>query len=118
MATVLAAALSLLSGYLLTDALDCRRATLSALLLKLSLATGFGLGISSVVFFLARMGRTEHFVRIDLLFLAAICVFYRLVRFRSHPSIAPEIPIPDISLLPRLRYPLVAAFLVTFVAAI
>ena len=59
----LAAAISLASGYLLVAfGWPRSKTSLSAWLMKLSLAAGFGVGISSIAFFLSRMVGGTHFV--------------------------------------------------------
>jgi Dolichyl-phosphate-mannose-protein mannosyltransferase len=119
MAIALAAAVSLASGYLLVGAGWPRsRTSLSAWAMKLSLAAGFGLAISSVAFFLARMDDTPHFVLIDFLVLTVLCVFYGLLRLRSGSMDAPKEAIADLVIAPWLERVLISCFVFTIAAGL
>ncbi len=115
----LAAAISLASGYLLVAfGWPRSKTSLSAWLMKLSLAAGFGVGISSIAFFLSRMVRGTHFVVFDLLSLALTCTLYFLVRLRA-PATAPSCSgITDFDLPSWLGRILIAAFAFAVLAAI
>jgi len=73
MALVLAALVCLASGLLLVCLGWSRRGPLpSDLLLRASLAVGYGLGVFSVIFFLARVCNVTHLMLVDLLVLALL----------------------------------------------
>jgi len=119
MAIALAAAISMLSGYLLTDAVwPHARGTVSAWLMKLSLAAGLGLGISSCGFFVTGMAGGDHFVVSDILLLAVIFVLYVLIRVRSGRPIPPNWVTTDFEAPGWLRLVLASSFVVTTFAAL
>src|SRR5579863_4621635 len=55
----------------------------SDLSLKMSLSVGFGIGIFSVMFFLARVFNVEHMMAIDLLMLALLAATFFIRRTRA-----------------------------------
>lgn len=118
MATALAAAVSLASGYLLIAAGWPRsQAPLSAWMMKLSLAAGFGLGVSSAAYFLAAMIGSDHFIVIDLLLLAVLGVLYVQARQRPRTTSSTRTT-EDISVPARLRPILIGSFAITTTAAL
>lgn len=120
MAIALAVVVSFVSGYLLVCAGWLRaQPNLFAWLMKLSLAAGFGLGISSAAYFLARMIGGDHFIVVDLLILVVLCILYAyvLARRQSGPTASPQ-PVEDIAVSPRLTALLTGSFLVAIVVAL
>jgi hypothetical protein len=118
MRIALAAAISLASGYLLV-AFGWRRSqpSLSAWLMKLSLAAGFGLGISSIAFFLARMSGTSHIVVFELILLGLICALHFFIGPRSRVTAASRERV-DFDLPSWLRRILIASFVFAVLTAL
>ena len=91
MAVVLPALLCLASGFLLVRLGWSRTGPLSAdRLLRASLSVGYGLGLFSVVFFLARVFNITNLLLVDLVVLALLtaAVFLAWARTRSANAIA------------------------------
>jgi Dolichyl-phosphate-mannose-protein mannosyltransferase len=115
MAIALAAVICLASGYLLISfGWPDSRPALSLRVMKLSLAAGFGIGISSIAFFLTRMVGTSHFVAWDITLLALICALHYLARFPSSAAFEAE---TDFEFPSWLRTFLIAAFVIAALAA-
>ena len=117
MATALAAVICLATGYLLIsfggpDSQPSR----SLQVMKLSLAGGFGIGISSITFFLARMVGTNHFVVWDVTLLASIGALHYLARSRFSAAFTAKAVI-DFALPRWLRRILIAAFVFALMSA-
>jgi len=117
MAIALAAVICLASGYLLISiGWPDSRPSRSLQVMKLSLAGGFGIGISSISFFLTRMFGTNHFVVWDITLLASICALHYLARpgfsaaFTAKAVIDFEIPL-------WLRRIVIAAFVFALMSA-
>src|SRR5208283_5345838 len=97
MALVLAGAVCFASGLLLVCVGWSRMGALASdLLLRASLGAGYGLGVFSVVFFLARVCRVTHLVAVDL---AAIGFLIVVVVLASRSSRA----LPGLTGFPRPR---------------
>ncbi len=119
MALALAAALSFLSGFFLTAvALPRGHKSVSLWLIKLSLAAGFGLGISSYAFFVARMVNRVHLLAIDIVVLIGLLVLYVLVRLGSRSANAADRLITDFSIPRWLEFVLPGSLVVAIVAAL
>jgi len=117
MAIALAAVICLASGYLLINfALPDSKPSRSLQVMKLSLAAGFGLGISSIAFFLARMFGTRHFVVFDIAVLAAIYTLRYRARVHSSHTFAAKNAM-DFEFPRWLVRVLIAAFVFAFMAA-
>jgi len=84
--------------------------------MKLSLAGGFGIGISSIVFFLARMLGTNHFVVGDIALLLLVCTLQYLARPRSSAGFKAKAVI-DFEFPRWLRRILIVAFVFALLAA-
>ena len=119
MALALAAALSFLSGFFLTAAaLPRGHKSVSLWLIKLSLAAGFGLGISSCAFFVARMVNRVHLLAIDIVVLIGLLALYVLVRPGSLSTNAADRTITDFSIPRWLEFVLPGSVVVAIVAAL
>ena len=120
MALALAVISCLVSGYLVVALcwpLD--RASSDEQLLRASLSVGFGIGISSIIFFLARELDLSHLLAVDLVVLALlVAAFLTLHRSRSIPT-AGEIRAPESLAFPRwLRRILSLSFAFALIAAL
>ena len=83
MALVLPALLCLASGFVLVSLGWSRQYPLASdLLLRAALSFGFGLGIFSVVFFLARVSAVTNLIALDLLVFALLLASFFLLRTR------------------------------------
>lgn len=114
-----AVAICVASGYsLIASAWPRSQSRLSARLMKLALAAGFGLGLSSVAFFLARAVGHDHFVMFDLLLLTVLGVLLIFVRLRPSAPFSYHASIADFGFPSWLRRTLVASFVFAVVAAL
>jgi hypothetical protein len=86
--------------------------------MKLSLAAGFGLGISSVAFFLVCMDDTPHFVLLDLLVLATLLIICALLRFQFASTARLDETIADLVVAPWLGPVLISCFVFTIAAGL
>ena len=120
MALVLPALVCLASGFLLVCLGWSRKAPLPwDLLLRVSLSVGYGLGIFSVIFFLARVCSVTHLMLVDLLvvFLLSVAVVLAWARTQSANAIA--IPSRGSELGPAwFRRILLAAFVIALCSAL
>jgi hypothetical protein len=117
MAIALAAVICLASGYLLIwFGWPDSQSAFSLRVMKLSLAGGFGIGISSIVFFLARMLGTNHFVVGDIALLLLVCTLQYLARPRSSAGFEAKAVI-DFEFPRWLRRILIVAFVFALLAA-
>jgi hypothetical protein len=81
---ILAFALCAALGYLAINSVwPHKNSTFSALMIKVSLAPGFGLGIFSVVFWLTRLFGNVHVVAVDLSLLVLLGLTYSVRRPRA-----------------------------------
>jgi hypothetical protein len=119
MALVLPALLCLASGFALVSMGWSRRGPIfSELLLRASLAVGYGLGVFSVVFFLARAFGVSNLVVVDLVVASLLVLAFLLLRNRGVTSMVAA-PRAEILELPRwLDRILTAAFGVSLCVAI
>ena len=120
MPLVLPAVLCVGSGFALASLGSPRRTPLAAdLLLRASLSIGFGLGIFSVIFFLARVLEITHLLAIDLAALAVLLLIYFLLRTRFRvPAINSVVISSPTTIPPWLQRGLAAAFMIALVAAL
>ena len=119
MAIALAAAVSLASGYLLVAAGWPRsQSALSVWVMKVSLAAGFGLGVSSAAYFLARMVGSNHFIAIDLLLVVVLSLVYALACFRRASTASSDKALADLATLPWLGRVLIPCFVITIAVAL
>ncbi len=86
--------------------------------LRWSLSVGFGLGFSSVIFFIARALNLKHFLTSDVLCFALLLGAYFLRRRDGQAVDSLPAPSHDIGLPARLHRVLIAAFIATLVAAL
>jgi len=118
MSVASAIALCLGSGYLLVGSAWPSSESRSDLLLRLSLSVGFGVGIFSVVFFLARVFDIDRFIAIDMLIVALLAAMFFLRRSRARIVRAPK-PVSEDFELPRwLHRLLMASFAISVCAAL
>jgi hypothetical protein len=88
MALVLSALLCLASGFALVSLGWSRQHPLASdLLLRTSLSFGFGLGIFSVVFFLARVSDVSYLLAVDLVVFALLLASFFLLRTRRQATV-------------------------------
>jgi hypothetical protein len=81
---ILAFALSFALGYLaITSVWRDKNSTISASMIRVSLAPGVGLGIFSLVFWLARLSGDAHAVAVDVLLLMLLGLTYAVQRSRT-----------------------------------
>jgi hypothetical protein len=114
---ILALVLCLASGYLLiATAWPGQKPSDSELLMRLSLSTGFGLGIFSVVFFVVRLLGLTHLIVVDTAVLLLLLVAYSLRRSRTTLTPAPEHE--DFGPPPWVRRTLTASFLIAVLAGL
>ena len=117
MAIALAAVICLASGYLLIRfGWPDSQPAFSLRVMKLSLAGGFGIGISSIVFFLARMVGTDRFAVWDIALLVLVCTLQYLARPRSSAGFEAKAVI-DFEFPRWLRRILIVAFVFALLAA-
>lgn len=123
MSLALAVLLCFVSGYFIASlglpTYESRGRSRSAeLVLRSSLAIGFGLGLFSVVYFLSSLFASTHLVAIDIAVTAFLLAAFLLFRNRRASSSATQ-PAPDNSHLPQwLDRLLSASFLIASLAAI
>src|ERR1700758_2173120 len=81
---ILAFAISAVLGYLaISSVWPDKKVTFAALMIRISLSPGFGLGIFSVVFWLARLSGYAHVVSVDVLLLILLGFTYAVQRSRA-----------------------------------
>ncbi|HYM74974.1 MAG TPA: phospholipid carrier-dependent glycosyltransferase [Candidatus Dormibacteraeota bacterium] len=119
MAFLLPAALCIVSGYLIV-ALGWRRRAfvLSDALLRVSLSVGYGLGIFSVSFFLARVFGLSHLVGVDVSVLALLIAAQLLLRGRNRVTDSLSSTTESFDLPPWLRGVAAAGFAIALCAAL
>ena len=118
MALALPALLCLASGVALVSAGWSRRGPLASdLMLRASLAVGYGLGIFSVVFFLSRAFAVTNLIAVDVATLSLLLVVYFLLRNHATPGAFRE-PAEALDLPGWLQRILSFAFAVSLCAAL
>lgn len=117
MALVLAVFICFTTGYFIVALAWPKRALRAGMPLRSSLSVGFGLGLFSVTFVVARLCNSNHLMAIDLLCLAVLLSAFLICRTSPavglHGTLAPE----DIDLPYSLRRFLLLAFAVAIAAA-
>ena len=116
--------LCIASGFALVSLGWSRRAPLTAdLLLRGSLSIGYGLGMFSVILFLARVYGITNLIAVDLTVFAALLVSFLLLRTRGTPAISvpltkQQFDAPQFDAPPWLRRILTGAFAIALFAAV
>jgi hypothetical protein len=119
MAIALAASLCLASGYLVIAlAWPHPGSNFSESLVKLFLSPPFGIGIFSIVFFVARILGVTRILLADLFVTAALLAAYLLLRTRARQTNSFAIASPDLGLPLWLHHVVTAAFTVSILAAV
>ena len=119
MQVALAALLCLASGFALVSLGWSRRGSLASdLLLRGSLAVGYGIGIFSVVYFLALLFGVTNLLLVDVVVLGLLRVVLFARRGRNAPARTAEVPREESHEPAWLRRTLTLAFLVALVAAV
>src|SRR5271166_5424206 len=118
MSLALAILLCVATGYLGVSSVWPYLRRGSDLLLKMSLSVGFGIGIFSVVFFLARVFNVEHVIAIDLLLLALLATTFFVRRTRAGIVHEAGCATEDFDLPRWLHHLLVASFVISLCAAL
>ena len=115
---ILGVVLCLASGLLVVAAAwPTQRISLASLLIKLALSIGFGLGIFSVVFFVARLVGTTHLFVVDVCSIVLLLFLLALSRVQPMPTALPS-ETADINTASWLRAVLSAAFVLAVLGAV
>jgi len=119
MTIALAVALCLASGYLVIAlAWPHAKMNFCESLINLFLSAGFGIGVFSIIFFVARILGVTRILFLDLFVTAALLAAYLLLRTRARQSNSFTFATSDLGLRPWLHHVVTASFALSILAAL